>query len=49
MSNFSDITTIILAGGLGTRIRKLVSDRPKVLAEIKGKPFIFHLLNQLAS
>ena len=49
MSNFSDITTIILAGGLGTRIRELVSDRPKVLAEIKGKPFIFQLLNQLAS
>lgn len=43
-------TTIgaILAGGLGTRLRAVVSDRPKVLAEVRGKPFLAYLLDQLA-
>lgn len=39
---------LILAGGLGTRLRSLVADRPKVLAEVAGRPFITHLLDQLA-
>ena len=30
----------ILAGGLGTRLRELVNDRPKSLAEINGKAFL---------
>jgi len=49
MSGFSNITAVILTGGLGTRIRSLVSDRPKVLAEIVGRPFLTFLLDQLAS
>ena len=40
--------TVILAGGLGTRLRRVVSDRPKVMAEINGKPFLCYLLDQLA-
>ena len=48
MSNLSQVTAVILAGGLGTRLRKIVSDRPKVMAEINGKPFLYYLLNQLA-
>ena len=40
---------LILAGGLGTRLRSVVADRPKVLAEVAGRPFITHLLDQLAS
>lgn len=36
---------IILAGGLGTRLRPLVNDRPKVLADVLGKPFIDYQLN----
>jgi len=42
------ITAVILAGGLGTRLRSVMSDRPKVLAEIHGRPFLSYLLDQLA-
>jgi NDP-sugar pyrophosphorylase family protein len=42
-----DVTAIVLAGGLGTRLRSMVSDLPKALAEINGRPFIFYLLDQL--
>jgi D-glycero-alpha-D-manno-heptose 1-phosphate guanylyltransferase len=40
---------IILAGGKGTRLRSVVSDRPKPLAIVAGKPFIEWLLSDLAS
>lgn len=43
----SNITGAILAGGLGTRLRSVVSDRPKVLAAVRGKPFLAYLLDQL--
>jgi D-glycero-alpha-D-manno-heptose 1-phosphate guanylyltransferase len=38
---------IILAGGFGTRLRSVVSDRPKALAEVSGKPFIEYQLEWL--
>lgn len=41
------ITAIILAGGLGSRLRESVSDRPKVLASVMGKPFLSYLLDQI--
>ena len=37
----------VLAGGLGTRLRSSVADRPKVLAEVLGRPFLAFLLDQL--
>lgn len=40
-------TVLILAGGMGTRLSAAVPDRPKVLAEVAGQPFIAHLLRQL--
>ena len=40
---------MILAGGLGTRLRPVHSDRPKVLAEVLGRPFLTYLLDQLSS
>lgn len=47
-SAFSSVTTVILAGGLGTRLRTVVSDRPKVLALVQGRPFLAFLLDQIA-
>jgi len=41
-------TAAILAGGLGTRLRAVVSDRPKVLAEVQERPFLAYLLQHLA-
>ncbi len=41
------VTAVILAGGLGTRLRPVVQDQPKVLAPVAGRPFIFYLLDQL--
>jgi NDP-sugar pyrophosphorylase family protein len=49
MDDVSGTTAVILAGGLGTRLRSVVADRPKVLAEVDGVPFVFHLLAQLAA
>jgi D-glycero-alpha-D-manno-heptose 1-phosphate guanylyltransferase len=39
---------IILAGGLGTRLRETVPDLPKPLAPIGARPFLTYLLDQLA-
>ena len=47
--SMSEIVVAVLAGGLGTRLRQVVSDRPKVLAEIHGRPFLAYLLDQLAA
>lgn len=38
---------IILAGGLGTRLRSVVSDVPKCMAPIAGKPFLHYLTDYL--
>ena len=38
---------IILAGGLGTRLRSVVSEVPKCMAPVGGKPFLWYLLEQL--
>lgn len=35
---------IILAGGLGTRLRERVADRPKAMAPVAGRPFLDYLL-----
>ena len=47
MGDLSTTTAVVLAGGLGTRLRTVVSDRPKVLAHIGGRPFLAFLLDQL--
>lgn len=39
---------IVLVGGLGTRLRSVVSDLPKPIAPVAGRPFLAHVLDQLA-
>ena len=39
---------IILAGGKGTRLQSLIPDKPKCMANIGGKPFIYWLLTELS-
>lgn len=36
---------IVLAGGLGTRLKMVVADLPKSLAPVAGKPFLAYLLD----
>ncbi len=52
MSNpFDDFHTsdvLILAGGKGTRLQSVVSDRPKVMAEVGGRPFLERAIDMLA-
>ena len=38
---------IILAGGFGTRLKSVVPDLPKPMANVAGKPFLEILLNSL--
>ena len=40
---------IVLAGGLGTRLRALVADRPKPMAEVRGRPFLEYLFDHWIS
>jgi len=48
MFNMSaDVTAVVLAGGLGTRLRSVVSDRPKVLADVAGQPFLERIFDQV--
>jgi D-glycero-alpha-D-manno-heptose 1-phosphate guanylyltransferase len=49
MNNRKKIPAIILAGGFGTRLQKVVSDRPKPMALIQGKPFLEYLLSYLGN
>lgn len=41
------MTAIILAGGFGTRLREVIKDVPKPMADINGKPFLEILLRHL--
>lgn len=45
----ANTTAVILAGGLGTRLRGAIADRPKVLAMVGLSPFLSYLLDQLAA
>jgi D-glycero-alpha-D-manno-heptose 1-phosphate guanylyltransferase len=35
---------IVLAGGLGTRLRSVINDRPKVMALVSGRPFLEYVI-----
>ena len=40
---------MILAAGLGTRLKELTANKPKALVEINGKPLIAHVIEKLVS
>ncbi len=40
-------TAMVMAAGLGTRMRPLTDTRPKPLIEVAGKPLIDHVLDRL--
>jgi D-glycero-alpha-D-manno-heptose 1-phosphate guanylyltransferase len=45
MHKMKVVTAIILAGGLGTRLRAAVSDVPKPMAPVGNKPFLAYLID----
>lgn len=45
--NFNNIKAVVLAGGLGTRLRSAVSEVPKLMAPINGKPFLEYQIEYL--
>ena len=45
--SLSEVPVAILAGGLGTRLKQSLPDRPKVLAPVNGQPFLELLLTWL--
>jgi D-glycero-alpha-D-manno-heptose 1-phosphate guanylyltransferase len=46
---FREREGLILAGGLGTRLRSVVPDLPKCMAPVAGRPFLFYVINYLRS
>lgn len=49
MGAVTGIDAIVLAGGLGTRLRAEVPDLPKPLAPVAGRPFLAWVLDHLAA
>lgn len=42
------IPVILLAGGLGTRLKEVVRDLPKPMAPVNGKPFLHYVFEYLS-
>jgi NDP-sugar pyrophosphorylase family protein len=49
LKNLPAINAAILAGGLGTRLRSVAPETPKVMVEVKGRPFLCHILDKLVA
>jgi glucose-1-phosphate cytidylyltransferase len=46
MKGMQNISVMILAGGMGTRLREETDTKPKPMIEIGGQPILFHLIDQ---
>ena len=44
-SEWHDMPVVVMAGGLGVRMRPLTENVPKPMLELKGKPILEHILN----
>jgi D-glycero-alpha-D-manno-heptose 1-phosphate guanylyltransferase len=44
-----NLQAVILAGGLGTRLSGTVTDLPKCMAPVAGRPFLFYVINYFRS
>lgn len=49
VTNLKDIDVLILCGGLGKRLRSIIYDRPKPMAEINHHPFLDFLIDYVFS
>lgn len=47
MTTWAEVEAVLLAGGLGTRLRSEIPDRPKVLAPVGGRPLLDLLLDEV--
>ena len=45
--NSIDLRWVILAGGVGSRLRKVTGDMPKCMVPLLGKPLLFHQIDNL--
>lgn len=43
------VKSILLAGGLGTRLKGVIGDAPKPMAPVKDRPFLEYIINFIAS
>jgi len=49
MTSFPEVDVAILVGGKGSRLKSVVDDRPKPMANVKERPFLEWLLRYLRS
>lgn len=47
MMNIDQTDVVILCGGLGTRLRSVTGENPKVLVSVNGRPFLDLLLDEV--
>mgnify|MGYP000929315414 CR=1 FL=1 len=44
-SKVNNVKVVLLAGGLGTRMREETEYKPKPMVSVGGRPIIWHIMN----